>query len=248
MTEWVRGFVTPDVADVHLRFRLVIAEFERIVAISREAGVEVGVAELAKLRRAYVQFQVGLREAAAKAAQLATAGIIDKLNSTAVRPDTGTVPHLRDLIRSAPITYDGLPTGAVGVADVQLLDRAKNPYSPGYGPFWRAQEYGTGSNEVPSQVGRVLHGLFAGAGGNGGEAPKAQYAGGGGPNPVFVPSSGGKGVHAGAGGGGGFGTISVEDRPKHFIRDGADEAAIAWRADMARVQQIALEELAGILP
>lgn len=248
MSEFVRGFVIPDVADVHILYQRAITLARRVAELERRAGPLEGAAvgALAVLEGSYRTFQSNLRGAAQKAATTAVEDMRARLDATQVRAATDSAPHLRELLSARPLQIGGLETGAVGIADIKLLDRAINPYSRGYGTYWRAQEYGTGSDGIPSQVGRVIHGYFIGGGDQ--EPPDAQYSGGGGPHPVFVSDSSSSSLFGrGARGGfGGFGTISVEDRPRHFIRDGADQAKIVWRADIARAQADAISALARL--
>lgn len=271
---YVRGFIIPDVAQTHLLFAKVIRTAEQVVLATggplpagltaRHAAAGAGiplraaaVATLAEMRRAYVQFNDGLRAAAQDASANAVRGMRDRLTATQVRPDTDSSPHLRDLLVAQPLSGGGVQTGAVGVALVSQLERAINRRSPGYGSYWRAQEYGTGAGEVPSQVGRVIFGYFMAAGGGDATPPQAQYAGGGGPHPIFQAAGGTRnfgagggflgGVNAGPRGGrGGFGTIGVEIAGRHFIRFGADAAAVLWREQIAAVQARAIEQIAAI--
>lgn len=257
MTEYIRGFVIPAVADVHAKFAEAIKLAEEVDRLTvRGAGTRtLAAATAAQLRRAYVDFNAGLRTTAVKAADAASTGMIARFDSTRVRADSGATPHLRDLLHARPLApYGGVETGAVGIADVGMLDRALNRNSPNYGTYWRAQEYGTGKDGVPSQVGRVIRGYFTAAGGGDPTPPLAEFGGGGGgPHPVFISGASGQQRTAGsgrgpgpAGGVGGFGTIGHEIRPRHFIKFGADEAAIQWRTGIARVQSQAIDQLTAI--
>lgn len=248
MTEWVTGFVIPDVAAVHAQFARNIELLVRAESLLR--GTPLGRAASASLgeyRRALLDFNAGLGAAAQAGAIRAQQDIIARLNATQVRTDTDASPHLRDLIRCAPLNVAAVETGVVGIGDVARLDLAVNPRGPGYGPYWTAQEYGTGRGEVKSQVGRILFGYFAAAGGGDLTPPQAQYAGGGGPHPIFQSS--GSGTFSGPlGGRGGLGTIGVEIRPRHFIEQGKDAAAVAWRNEIDAVQQRAIDRIAAIGP
>lgn len=243
MTEYVRGFVIPDVADTHQRFLRCIGDAEKLAELERRTGKDVGAKLLIRqLTDAYNTLNVNLRESARLAAVNATKGMVERLDSTRRRPESGSVPPLRDLVVATPLSVGRMQTGAVGIANLALLERARNPLSHGYGSYWRAQEYGTGQGEVASQVGRILFGSFADAGGAGPSAPQGVFAGGGGPHPVFVS---GNSLAAGPGTVG-FGTITHEIVAKHFIAWGADEARIGWRADIAQLQSRALNELKAI--
>lgn len=150
------------------------------------------------------------------AAKLADAAIIRVLIETRAsnRPFRGL---LESHIRSEPF-----PLGGVKVALIEELDKAINPDTGDYGPFWRAQEYGTGSNEVPSQEGRVFHGVFNPSGNNPDAAQRGLRRGS---DLVFQS------------GAGGFGTISVELPGRHFLRDGTAEAAKIYMDSMERIAQ-----------
>jgi len=257
MAEYVRGFVIPEVADVHLAFSRVIRTAQEAVVKLRGTQLQTAAeATVAELRAAYVDFNDGLAVAARRASVEAMKAMRERLDATQVRPETDASPHLRDLLVARPLTVGKIETGMVGVADVAELDRAINPRTPSYGTYWRAQEYGTGQGEVPSQVGRVLFGYFMAAGGGDPTPPQAQYAGGGGPHPVFQSAGGQRNAglaggyigqtRSGARGGvGGLGTIGVELRPRFFVKFGADAAAVQWRENIAAVQERAIERIAA---
>lgn len=254
MPEWVRGLIIRDINEMHAKFRELIAVSEQLQrATTRRKGADPALAALARVRLERVQvlyanFNREVRATAERAAVQATRDIRDRLAKTQLRPDTESSPHLRDLIVCAPINLGSIPTGMVGIGDVDVLNRAVNRRSPGYGPYWRAQEYGTGFGEVPSQVGRILYGYFDVAGGGDATPPQAQYAGGGGgPHPIFQPARprGGTGV-SGMWGSIGLGTIGAEIQPKRFLELGSHGAAVAWRARLAVVQQQVIDGIAGL--
>jgi hypothetical protein len=154
--------------------------------------------------------------AGVKYAVLADATIIRVLIETRSgnRPFTG---NLESHIHSVPGPY-----GSVQVALIAELDKAVNPVG-GYGPFWRAQEYGTGTAEVPGQEGRYFRGFFE----PGGDVPRAAMRGRGvGTDLAFVSDATG-----------GFGQISVELPGRHFLRDGSIEAGAKYLEGMAAIQK-----------
>lgn len=248
--EFVRGFVVTDVAEVHASFQRCMLQAERLLVESRALGgrgrpPRIGqdaARMLAELRMAYRDFNRGLQFAAEKAAQRATQGMREML-SRKMRPDAAHGRGLKDYVSAVPLNLGQMQTGAVGVGDVSRLNKAVNPFSPGYGTYWRAQEYGTGQNGVPSQVGRILYGSFEAPGGTSPTPPDPQFAGGGGPHPIFRP---GYQPNNGADRVSGLGTIGHEIQAKHFIKFGADEAVVLWRREIAAVQDRALAELRGM--
>jgi hypothetical protein len=104
----------------------------------------------------------------------------------------------------------------------------------------------------------VIRGYFYGPGlGGNPEVPRAQYAGGGGPHPIFVSANSQRSIYGsigyGGGGGarggvGGYGTIGREIPARHFIRDGADQARAVWLRGIARVQSDAIAALSPVRP
>lgn len=247
MAVYVRGFVIPDVAEVHAAYQRLITDLDRALVEARQARSSKAstlAVKLAEVRTAYRDFNLGLRKVAVDASVRATRGMIDRLEAGRVRPEAGGHPALRDLVEANPLPpIGGFETGSVGVGNVAVLDRAINPRSGGYGPFWRAIEYGTGQQGVPSQVGRILYGSFQSAGGGDATAPMSEYRGGGGPHPIFTsgyqPSPDGARAS-------GLGTISKEIEPRHFIRYGADGASVQWRAEVAALQDRAIENLRSL--
>lgn len=247
MALWVRGFVVTDVALVHREFEKIIADAERLVAMEKRSGQSLGGVRLVKtLNDTYDTFNANLKLVATRGAQRATKGMVERLHGNRQRPPTGSIPPLEDLAVAMPLAPIGkYQTGAVGVGNVDFLNRAINPHSRGYGSYWRAIEYGTGQGGVPSQLGRILYGSFVDAGGGNPTRPMSQYAGGGGPHPAFISGGVGTWMQDGVRTVG-MGTINREVPAKHFIQFGADDAAVAWRADLANAQQRAISELRAI--
>lgn len=248
MPEFVRGFVISDVAEVHKQFQQTIRDAERLVALEQQFKMNRGGRKaLAEMQGAYRTFNANLRAVAERAAREATKGMVERLAAQRHRPPTGSVPPLKDLVAAVPLAAMGkYETGAVGVANVEFLNRAINPHSRGYGPYWRAVEYGTGQGIVPSQLGRVIYGSFTDAGGANPTAPAAEFGGGGGPHPVFMSRKVLGSSSAGGTRTAGLGTIGKEVEAKHYIKYGADHAAIDWRRGVAETQQRALNELGAI--
>lgn len=244
MATYVRGFVIPEVGDVHIAYKRAIAIALENVTLAVRAGVAAGLAkeQLATLEAGYRVFQSNLQAAAVTAAAAATVEMRDKFRATVKRVlTTGEGPSLIALLVARPLTIPGFATGAVGIADTQLLGTAINPNSR-YGTYWRTQEYGTDADSpeghIPGQEGRVIFGAFSGGGET--SAPDSAFAGGGGPHPIFISHKDSPSDTPG------FGTIGMEIAGRHFIRDGADAALLKWRADIARTQSEAIDALSQV--
>jgi hypothetical protein len=139
----------------------------------------------------------------------------------AVLADTATMTgQLEAHIRSEPG-----PLGSVKVALIEELDRVVN--ANGYGPFWRAQEYGTGNDgegvEIPSQVGRYFRGFFQPSG--------------------TPPQAAQRGLRVGtdlafeSDPSGGFGRISVELPGRHFLSGGTAEVGAKYMQRIGELQR-----------
>lgn len=242
MARYARIFVVSDIAEVHRAFDRDFRLLEQLALVERAGNLpQTGVATMRLLELAYANFNRELDDLAKRTAASATDLIKERIRATRARNrgDTGRGAHMRNMVRSRPLPrIGGLASGAVGVADLDVLDSLRNPLG-NYGPYWRAQEYGTGSTEVPAQKGRVIRGYFFGRGfGGTPEVPREEYRGlGVGPAPIFVGAGAGSAAFGGvgfsggpgrSGGRGGYGTISVELPGRHFIRDGANAARIQW--------------------
>lgn len=129
-------------------------------------------------------------------------------------------------------------TDAPGVVIVGLIEELNKIINPigSWGPYWRAQEYGTGSDEVKSQRGRVIMGLFQ----ESGTVPDAQQGGGTGRDIRFVSQSF-------TGGPVGLGTIDVEDRGRHFLQDGFAQAAGRYEEMTGALMKDTLEAIQHIV-
>ncbi len=207
-----------------------------------------GAATAARMRKVLLDLNRGLDTIARDTAVEADKAINRHITKTKTgRPVTGNKPNLRSSIKSRPLGRHGpISTGEVGIADIDVLDALVNPRYPQYGPYWRAQEQGT-----KGQKGRIVYGGFYGAGLSGGpyRPAMADYR----KHPIFVSTrvSGAAyaslGFRGGAGRRGGKGggkmEIGAEIKPRWFIRDGANEAEIIWRAKIAALEQRARKDL-----
>jgi len=234
MAKYRRAFIAPDVLAVHAAFDRVLRSAARLDRLGGPGGSTRAVA-----LRAYLVFNRELEALAVRTAADATKRIILRIEKTASRPDTGVRPHMRDAVVSRPFQFGGvrLQTGAVGVADEDVLDALVDPLYPAAGSYWLAQELGTRKH-----MGRVLRGYFYGPGFSNPDVPRATR-----PNPLqplFVPGAARAGP---AGGGGGKGTIQRPINPRFFVRDGANAAAAEWRRGMARIETTTLKSLNAVI-
>lgn len=218
------GFVVVDIAETHVRFNRIIRQLSVRRARSRAARAAL-TAMREEVLVVYGQFNRELNQLALRAALDADSEIRRQLAQTRVRPARGLRPRLEDAIKSRP-TPPGLPTGGVGVADIDELDKVVNPITPGYGPYWRAIEEGTDKH-----LGRRIHGLFFASGGPAG-------AGGVPPDPsefrqhpVFIA------------GPGGAGTIQRAIKPHHFIARGKKIAGARWLGQLRAIERTAISRL-----
>lgn len=125
------------------------------------------------------------------------------------------------------------PLGTVNVGLLEELDKIVN--RNGYGPFWRAQEFGTNSDEVKSQRGRTFLGTFEPSG----DVPLAAQRGPQkGTDLAFVSSRGSDA---------GMGTISEELPGRHFLKDGATEAGVRYVAAINAAQTQWLAEIQKLM-
>lgn len=266
MPVYVRTFVVENVVRIHRHYSRSFALVEAIIAEERRAGLPPSLGTLRLLEASYLKFNRQLDAVAKRTATQADAAIKERIQATRAlnRGDTGRGQHLRNSVRSRALPrIGGLAHGAVGVADVRLLDALRNPVGH-WGPYWQAQEYGTAApsarGAIPAQKGRVIRGAFFGRGFAGsGEPPRREFQGlRVGPHPIFVSSragaalfqaagfTGARGVGRRGGVAGGFGTISVELPGRHFIRDGANAARVNWRSAMRALEFQALRDLRAV--
>lgn len=257
MPVYERGIVVRDIARVHLTFDQAIQLAERVernAALLRARGrgrggnIPRAAAILSEVKQSYAQFNRELNGLAARTAPRATEAARAVFDHTRKRPNTGVTPHLRTLIRSAPlhgILPGNLATGAVGIGNHTYLDKAVDPLYPGKS-YWRAQEYGLDQGFV----GRRVRGYFFGAGYSGepsrpGAAPSRTH-------PLFVPARQQMFNFGGRGPGkrGGFGaSMLIENpiEPRRFLERGRDHAYTQWLREWAGIQADVSRRLAAIL-
>lgn len=200
-----------------------------LVSIQKLASAEGWTRVLDEATRIGIDLLTEVNQEGRLAAAFADAAIVRVLIESRSRNRPS-----RDLLESH-VRSEALPLGGVAVGLLDELDKAVNP-DTGYGTFWRAQEYGTGTAEVPTQVGRVFHGVFQPTG----TAPDhTQQGNGRGSDLVFTSAS--------SSDGGGFGTISVELPGRHFLRDGSAEAGKLYQDAMAKLQDRYVQRVKGLL-
>lgn len=208
--------IPEQIAQVHSQFadvRLMIARLG-----TGGPGTAFGARLAPRVEAAYREFVSSLTVLAAQVARSAEEATRTKYDASRVRPDTGQSPHLRDLLHALPVKTT-LATGAVGIGDVEELDKA---------PYWKAQEFGLDSGFV----GRTLTGYFFGAGGSGpGYAPDPAMSR---QHPIFRPVPVGLAPHM---------TISNPIVAGHFLTDASEEATAEWLNQYNRIEARAITQL-----
>lgn len=249
MARYARGFLVTDIAEVHLGFDRLFTTLE--LAQRNPATRARARIEREQLLRDYREFNREMEELALRGAADATERMRAKFKRTKRRSLTVQAPYLLNALRAKPlVTGLKLSAGAVGVADLDRLNKVTNPSSPQHGAYWRAQEFGTGQpGGPPSQLGRVIRGYFYDRGLSNPTPPVS----GGGSQPIFVSARNanaaaaalGHGQFGGGtrGGFGGYGTIQREIQGRHFIRDGADLAYRDWLAGLRVIEARAVARL-----
>lgn len=173
------------------------------------AGARTQAAEVA---RVFAATQAEFTQIERDISAMATQRIRDKIRQSAKRPSSGGESgEMASNVHSEPIpSYPSI--AGVGVAKFSELDKTVNPNRASQEPYWRTQEYG-----YAGAVGRVLHGLYFGAGfsGRGVPANPAEFR----QHPLFRV------------GGPKLPTMVIRRpiRARYFLRDGAAEAEAAWR-------------------
>lgn len=237
MARYVRAFVVEDIVAVH-------AAYQQVIRHARQLGPR-GRGTVSLLEASYRKFNSELDALAVLTAHDASTKIKARLQKSARRPDTGVAPHLRNAIRSAPLRTPGpFATGAVGVADLDKLEKVVNPHDPQRVPYWIVQEEGTSAN-----VGRVIFGYFFDRGFANAQRPAPGYTGSPRAQPVFLTGRLGnmpgsvRGGIGPRGGKGGKGTIRRPIPARHFVRDGADSARNNWKAGINRIERDSLQDI-----
>lgn len=227
MARYVRALILADVGRLHREWQLVIAEAER--ANRDTKGQLAGTVRLLKV--AYRIFNRELGELARDCSAIAEVEMRRHLDRSAKRKATGVGPHLRSKLRARPFDVGVGPfqTGAVGIGDEDAMNDLVDPEFPGAGPYWQTQEYGS-----TAHVGREIRGFFFDARFTNPTRPARGYTGNKAiAQPLFLPGSVATGPR---GGSGGKGTIRQPIRARHFIRNGARDAEVHWRAGLARIE------------
>lgn len=244
MGSYVRIFAVANVAKLHRDFldaiRLARQIEQTYVRGGHRSQAAAAGATLRELQRAYADFNRDLDRVAKDTATRARKAIRAELALTRVRPDTGNGPHLRDAIRARPLDVvgGGIATGAVGVADIAVLDQLVDPRNPQYGAYWRSQEYGYRFRG--KQRTGVIGGFFTAGFGAGPFPAESRYAGNPGgiaPHPLFA---------VGKAPGAGLVHFLSPLRPRRFIERGANASEAVWRANLARIEQTQHIKLAAI--
>lgn len=183
-----------------------------LAALEDEALALAGVleadgarAQASQVRQAYIQLLASLNAIAGATAQFAEEAIKQAEASSRVRPDTGGAggPRLGDYIgKSDPLTA---VEGSVGINDEDYLDSTV--------PWWWTNEGPREGGDFSGHIGREIRGLFQ----PGSSRPSpAEFR----THPLFSPGRGGKGV------------IESPIPARHFVRDGGQQAATRWHAQV----------------
>lgn len=136
--------IPSDIVAIHRDFVQVIENFERAavkgdLTATRQARLCIS---------AYADFMSDLEKIAERTVLLADEVITSKYDSSRVgRPHTPGPQHLRDALPTSQKIDTGLPTGSVGIVDLDSLEKYV---------YWKAQEFGSDHN-----VGREVMGLFS---------------------------------------------------------------------------------------
>ena len=214
------GLVVANVLQTHRLFDRALVGLGRA---RTPAGQALARRERLRVLRVYSDFNAEMELLAVRTSAEATLKIQQQLKRTAKRPDNRLKPHIRDHIVCRPANRTGLriPTGEVGIADIEELNKVVNPLTPQFGPYWETQEEG-----YSGHVGRNIHGLFFGPGlSDGGDRPRAAFKGGSGPHPIFVA------------GPGGAGTIDEPIQARHFIENGTRATEKDWLAQLRAIER-----------
>lgn len=249
MTRWFTGYNHTDVALVYREFQLTLRELRKLalrVSGKRKAAVEAQIVEVQLVQSRYVR---DMEKVASVGAAAATKSVRQVFDQTRTPRSAGQASRLRKSLTARPAKF-ALPTGNVGIGDVDLMDRVTNPFSPGFGSYWLAQEIGTGAHDketgvtIKSQLHRRLFGFFTDRSGGGNvDIPRA----GGGTHARFISASSPGAVQGPRGGAGGPGEISREIRGRHFLRDGRNAAYDVWVAQIRQADTRAIRSLQGLI-
>lgn len=201
-----------------------------------------GAATLALLEDAYLDYQRQMDRLAIRVAHDADSHIRRLIASTAKRPEVNKGhKHLRELVRSEPRPG---PLGfaySVGIANLNELEKATNPFSitaAGQVPYWKAQEFGS-----DHLVGSVIRGFFFDAGmGN-----PSRPIGGASDDSVFLsgPAAQQFGLSP-RGGQGGLGTIAHPIHKRLFLTNGTAQAAREWQRGIRQVEARSVAEIRAV--
>lgn len=243
--EYVRIFVVSDVAKTYrllAEIELLAAQRGRSIRLTpqQRRGAQVTRSEVAAIRR---QLEIELDELAAVTAKDASAKIKRALRLK--RPATGNTRGLKQVVRSYPLPHiAGFATGSVGVASIAWLEKAVNPLDSKNRPYWEAIEYGSSQRQVKALTGWFFDGH---ASYNDAEKPRGVYRNiASPPGGVFVPGGKAKAMGLTGGKGGPWRAPVSPIRPKHFIRNGANDARADWLRGLAAIQTAAIAELRTI--
>ncbi len=178
---------------------------DEALALTAVLDADGARAQASQVRQAYIQLLGSLNSIAASTALYAEEAIRQAEASSRVRPDTGGAggPRLGDYIgKSDPLTA---VEGSVGINDEDHLERTV--------PWWFTNEGPREGGDYSGHVGREIRGLFQ----PGSSRPNpGEFR----THPLFSPGRGGKGI------------IQNPIPARHFVRDGGQQAATRWHAQV----------------
>ena len=217
MARYTDEFAIPDIIALHLEFR-------RMIAAAQRAGNTALASELAIV---YVWFEDELNALAKATFRDAVTKVRARFKATQKRAYTVTRPYLLNQIKARPELNSRFATGAVGIGDIDELDKAINPRDPSKFPYWRSQEFGA----KPS--GKTVYGYFFDRSLTSRSRPsQALFR----VHPIFVASKPGQRM---------IWKRPIE--PRYFLRDGADDAYRDWLAGIGKIQAQAIAEIKAVL-
>jgi hypothetical protein len=250
MARYYTGYNHIDAALVYREFDATLRALRKALAVAPPGRRKTALrATLTEVQLVLSRYQRDMHRASVSGSAAATKAVRQVFDETRTPRSAGKGSRLRKSLTARPMKLP-LPTGNVGIGDVALMDRVTNPFSPGFGSYWLAQEIGTGANDpesgvsIRSQLHRRIFGFFTDRSGGGDiDVPRA----GGGTHARFIGANSPGAVLGPRGGRGGPGEIKREIQGRHFLRDGRDRAYDTWLGQIRAADTRAIRSLQGLL-